>query len=42
MAGPGVKHLGLTSQVWSDHTDIQPTIMSLVDLKDDYSRTAGS
>jgi hypothetical protein len=37
MAGPGVKNLGLTSQVWSDHTDIQPTIMSLVDLRDDYT-----
>jgi hypothetical protein len=36
MAGPGVKHLGITSQVWSDHTDIQPTILSLLDLKDSY------
>src|SRR5438034_3556861 len=36
LAGPGVKHLGLTSQVWSDHTDIQPTILSLLDLKDSY------
>jgi hypothetical protein len=36
MAGPGVKHLGITSQVWSDHTDIQPTILSLVDLRDSY------
>ena len=31
MAGPGVKHLGMTSAVWSDHTDIQPTIMSLLE-----------
>jgi hypothetical protein len=36
MAGPGVKHLGMTSAVWSDHTDIQPTIMSLLDLRDSY------
>jgi hypothetical protein len=36
MAGPGVKHLGITSQVWSDHTDIQPTILSLLDLRDSY------
>ena len=33
MAGPGVKHLGITSQVWSDHTDIQPTILSLLGLQ---------
>jgi hypothetical protein len=31
-----VKHLGITSQVWSDHTDIQPTILSLLDLQDSY------
>ena len=36
MAGPGVKNLGITSDVWSDHTDIQPTILSLVDLSDSY------
>jgi len=36
MAGPGVDHLGITSQVWSDHTDIRPTILSLVGLKDSY------
>jgi hypothetical protein len=36
MAGPGVKNLGFTSQVWSDHTDIQPTILSLVDLRNSY------
>ena len=37
MAGPGVDHLGITSQVWSDHTDIRPTILSLVGLKDSYA-----
>jgi len=36
MAGPGVKNLGLTSQVWSDHTDIQPTMLALVGLRNDY------
>ena len=36
MAGPGVRNLGLTSQVWSDHTDIQPTMLSLAGLRDDY------
>ena len=33
MAGPGIQHLGMTSAVWSDHTDIPPTIMSLLDLQ---------
>jgi hypothetical protein len=36
MAGPGVKNLGSISQVWSDHTDIQPTLLTLVGLKDAY------
>src|SRR5206468_2726902 len=27
--GPGVKHLGRTSDVWSDHADIRPTILAL-------------
>src|SRR5207247_2041795 len=26
--GPGVKHLGRTSDVWSDHADIRPTILA--------------
>jgi hypothetical protein len=37
MVGPGVRHLGLTDEIWSDHTDLRPTILSLVGLKDDYS-----
>jgi hypothetical protein len=36
MVGPGIKNLGLTSGVWTDHTDIQPTMLSLAGLKDDY------
>jgi hypothetical protein len=36
MAGPGVRNLGLTSRVWSDHTDIQPTMLALAGLSDDY------
>jgi hypothetical protein len=36
MVGPGVDNVGLTSRVWSDHTDIQPTILSLVGLRDSY------
>ncbi|HEX9134227.1 MAG TPA: hypothetical protein VF844_18205 [Ktedonobacteraceae bacterium] len=37
MVGPGVQHIGVNSSVWSDHTDIRPTIMELLGLKDDYS-----
>ena len=37
MVGPGVRNLGVDGSVWSDHTDIRPTIMSLVGLKDDYA-----
>jgi hypothetical protein len=36
MVGPGVKNLGLTTGVWTDHTDIQPTMLSLAGLSDDY------
>ena len=35
--GPGVRHLGVDGSLWSDHTDIQPTMMSLVGLRDDYT-----
>jgi hypothetical protein len=33
--GPGVRHLG-TSDVWTDHTDVRPTMLSALGLKDDY------
>ncbi|TVZ06203.1 hypothetical protein EAS64_01815 [Trebonia kvetii] len=36
-AGPGVRHLGATGSIWSDHTDIQPTMMELLGLRDDYT-----
>jgi hypothetical protein len=36
IAGPGVKVSGITKAVWSDHTDIRPTLLTLVGLKDDY------
>jgi hypothetical protein len=36
IVGPGIKHLGQTSRTWSDHTDIQPTILALLGLKDSY------
>ena len=34
--GPGVQHEGIDSHLWSDHTDVRPTILSLAGLKDDY------
>jgi hypothetical protein len=37
MVGPGVAPLGIDSQTWSDHTDIRPTLMTLLGLMDDYS-----
>jgi len=37
LAGPGVATLGADNAVWSDHTDIQPTIMALLGLRDDYA-----
>ena len=36
MVGPGVKNLGRTSDTWSDHSDIRPTILALIGLKDSY------
>jgi hypothetical protein len=37
MVGPGVDNVGIDSQTWSDHTDVRPTTLALVGLKDDYS-----
>jgi hypothetical protein len=36
MAGPGIDQAGLDSTTWSDHTDIRPTTLALLGLKDDY------
>jgi hypothetical protein len=37
MVGPGIDQVGIDSTTWSDHTDIRPTLMVLLGLKDDYS-----
>jgi hypothetical protein len=37
MVGPGIKHLGQTDEIWSDHADVRPTILTLAGLKDDYA-----
>ncbi len=36
MVGPGVKNNKVDDDVWSDHTDIRPTMLVLTGLKDDY------
>jgi hypothetical protein len=36
MVGPGVANNGVDNSTWSDHTDLRPTILDLVGLKDDY------
>src|SRR6185437_228779 len=37
MVGPGIQNLGPTSAVWTDHTDIQPTMLMLAGLSNDYT-----
>lgn len=36
IAGPGVRQLGRYDAVFSDHTDVRPTTLALLGLKDDY------
>jgi hypothetical protein len=36
MVGPGVRQGGIDSRTWTDHTNVRPTILSLVGLRDDY------
>jgi hypothetical protein len=36
MVGPGVKNQGRDDRVFSDHTDLRPTALLLLGLKDDY------
>jgi hypothetical protein len=37
LVGPGVANAGVDGGIWSDHTDIQPTMMALTGLTDDYT-----
>lgn len=34
--GPGVRHLGRTAGIWSDHPDVRPTFLTLLGLRDSY------
>ncbi len=37
MVGPGVRSSGVSDEVFSDHTDIRPTLLALAGLSDDYA-----
>lgn len=37
MVGPGIGQRGVDDDIWSDHADIRPTVLSLLGLTDDYS-----
>jgi hypothetical protein len=37
LVGPGVLHLGADSGVWTDHVDIQTTLLDLVGLHESYT-----
>jgi hypothetical protein len=36
MVGPGVETQGRNDWLWTDHTDVRPTMLALLGLKDDY------
>ncbi len=37
MVGPGVRHRGVDAGTWSDQTDLRPTTLALLGLRDDYA-----
>src|SRR2546421_1029102 len=36
LVGPGVQQNGIDSNTWTDHTNVRPTMLELLGLKDDY------
>ncbi len=36
LVGPDVRNLGATGDIWTDHSDIRPTLLALTGLHDDY------
>jgi hypothetical protein len=36
LVGPGVRGQGVISQLWTDHTDVRPTMLALLGMRDDY------
>lgn len=41
VVGPTVRNLGQTGAVWTDHTDIRPTMLTLLGLPSDYEMDGG-
>ena len=37
LVGPGIRNEGRTGEIFSDHTDVRPTLLRLAGLKDDYA-----
>ncbi len=37
--GPGIENTAIDSTAWTDHTDLRPTILTLLGLHDDYQTT---
>jgi hypothetical protein len=37
MVGPGIAKNGVDANTWTDHTNVRPTILSLLGLTDDYT-----
>jgi hypothetical protein len=37
LVGPGVRDTGIDNATWSEHADIEPTIMALTGLRNDYT-----
>jgi hypothetical protein len=37
MVGPGIAKHGIDSTTWTDHTNVRPTMLALLGLKDDYT-----
>ena len=39
LVGPGVRNLGVKNDIWTDHSDIRPTLLALAGLQDDYAHS---
>ena len=35
--GPGIEHKKVVDDIWTDHTDVRPTMLTALGLKDDYA-----
>ncbi len=41
LVGPTIRRLGQTSAIWTDHTDLRPTMLSVLGLTPDYTPDGG-